>query len=99
MDPKEYTIVRERESGQISSQNSKWINYLDIRIRFYLYLKNNKYQINKAHYKAISNAILLCAKHHKKYALKHLINNLSLLFHMNFKTQLSLIYNLSINKN
>ena len=99
IDKEPLTIIREREFGQISDYSSKWIIYTDIRIRFYLFLKENKYQLKKAHYNAISNAILLCAKHHKRNALKHLIKNLSLLFHMNIKTQLSLIYNLAISKN
>lgn len=99
IDREPLTIIRERESGQISNYSSKWIIYTDIRMCFYLFLKENKYQLNKAHYNAISNAILLCSKYHKKNALKHLINNLSLLFHMNIKTQLSLIYNLAISKN
>ena len=99
IDREPLTIIRDREFGQISNYSSKWIIYTDIRIRFYLFLKENKYQLNKAHYNAISNAILLCSKHHKKDALKHLITNLRLLFHMNIKTQLSLIYNLTTSKN
>ena len=99
IDREPLTIIRDREFGQISNYSSKWIIYTEIRMCFYLYLKENKYQLKKAHYNAISNTILLCAKHHKKDALKHLINNLSLLFHMNIKTQLSLIYNLTTSKN
>ncbi|MDA9714915.1 glycosyltransferase [Bacteroidota bacterium] len=93
------TIIREREFGQISNHNSKWTNYTDIRIRFYLYLKNSKYTLSKTHYKAISNALLLSSRYYKRETLKHLFNNLSLLLHMNIKTLLALIYNLSINKN
>ncbi len=99
IDREPLTIIREREFGQISNYGSKWIIYTDIRMSFYLFLKENKYQLNKAHYNAISNAILSCSKHHKKNTLKYLINNLSLLFHMNIKTQLSLIYNLATCKN
>ncbi len=71
-----YTVIRERESGQISQRNpnEKWYQYIDVRLKYLKELKMqlpHAYQENKVvFYNSLLISVMILAKHNKTKAIE-----------------------------
>ena len=87
-----FTIIREREYGQISNIKSKWVTYLNLRIDFYNYLATKNISYKRKYFEAIFNTILICAIHEKFKLFSIFRKNIHLFKMMNIMNFFKLLY-------